>query len=150
MRVIVQPVGGAGDANHGQQLGGALAGLLVVHAQVQLERLGDLVADGQHRVQGGHWVLEDHGDLRPAQQTHLFRVELHQVPAAEYHRIGLDLAGRLGDQPHNREGVHTLAAAAFPHNAQGFALIQRVGDAIHGINRPLLRVKFGVEVLDLH
>ena len=38
-------------------------GLLAVHAQVEPQRLGDLAADPHDRVERGHRVLEDHGDL---------------------------------------------------------------------------------------
>ena len=36
---------------------------VLIHAHVGVQRLGDLPADGQDRVEGGHRVLEDHGDF---------------------------------------------------------------------------------------
>ena len=66
-----------------EQFSGARAGFLVVHAQMQLQRFGDLGADGQHRIQRGHRVLENHGDFRAAHQPHLFVRELQQVTPLE-------------------------------------------------------------------
>ncbi len=38
---------------------------------MDLERLGDLVADALDRVERGHRILEDHGDLGSPEATQL-------------------------------------------------------------------------------
>ena len=59
---------------------------------VDPHRLGDLAADGHRRVQRGHRVLEDHGDVVAANLAHLLFGQLHELPADQAHRA----AGRCG------------------------------------------------------
>ena len=62
---------GFGDVDQAQHLdrlgqrGGAAEPLM------QDQRFGDLMADGQHRVERGHRLLEDHRDLVAADLAHL-------------------------------------------------------------------------------
>ena len=68
-------------------------------AVVRAHRLGDLVADGEHRVQAGHRLLEDHRDAVAADVAHPREREIEQVLPVEY-----DLAG--GDAP--RRGTRRI------------------------------------------
>jgi hypothetical protein len=78
--VAVEAVLGVGHAHELEQLDHPLAGVVVGHLLVVgRDRLGDLVADGQHRVQRGHRVLEDHGDLLAPDLAHRLLVEVEQV-----------------------------------------------------------------------
>ena len=47
------------------------------------ERLHDLQADPEHRIERGHRLLEDHGDLAAADAAHLLVGELEQLAAVE-------------------------------------------------------------------
>ena len=64
VRVVVDAPLRARDADHAEQVDGALPGGGVPHVPVSLEALGDLAADGQDRVQARQRILEDHGDAR--------------------------------------------------------------------------------------
>ena len=67
---------------------------LLADALVQLHGLGDLVADGEHRVQRRHRLLEDHRDVVAADLRHLVLVERREVAALEEDaRAGRDPAG---------------------------------------------------------
>lgn len=101
-------------------------------------------------VKRGHRVLEDHRDLGPAHQPHFILGQLEQVAPTKDHFAIADLAGGLRNEAHNRERVYTLAAAAFSYYAEGFALVQRVGDSVHGVNGPFLSMKLRFEVFYLH
>ena len=59
------------------------------HALVQPQRLADLLADGQHRVQAGHRLLEDHRDRVAADVAHL---RLRTASAGRGRRSGCDPA----------------------------------------------------------
>src|SRR6266550_7055923 len=48
---------------HAERFGARLGGVL---ALMEADRLADLIADREHRIQRRHWLLEDHRDLRPA------------------------------------------------------------------------------------
>jgi hypothetical protein len=67
-------------------------------ALVQHQRLADLIADAEHRVQRGHRLLEDHADLVAADGAHLAVRHLQQVLALEAD-LASNLARRLGDEP---------------------------------------------------
>jgi hypothetical protein len=45
-------------------------------AVVRTHRLGDLIAHGEHRIEAGHRLLEDHRDAAAAQAAHLGRRQL--------------------------------------------------------------------------
>ena len=60
-----------GDAGAREQLDRRARACAAAAALVQLEHLGDLVADRVERVQRGHRLLEDHRDLAAADAAHL-------------------------------------------------------------------------------
>src|SRR5439155_1396425 len=63
MRVIVDATLRLRDPHHLEQLDRALCRCPAVHLQVQFEGFRELAADGQHRVEGSHRLLEDHAYL---------------------------------------------------------------------------------------
>ena len=62
---------GLGDADQAQHLDRARFGRRAVEALMQRERLGDLPADREHRVERRHRLLEDHRDVVAADVAHL-------------------------------------------------------------------------------
>ena len=78
--------------------------------------IGHLPADGQHRIQAGHGVLEDHGYLAAAHGPHGFRRQGQQVPALEVDSPSAN-AGIRSEQPYDRGDQGGLAAAAFADDA---------------------------------
>ena len=62
VRIERQRKAGTGHAHAVQRQPGLLQRLVAMQAQVQAQRLGDLVADGHQRVQRGHGFLKDHAD----------------------------------------------------------------------------------------
>ena len=66
-----------------QQLDRARARLLVGHAEMDLQRFGDLQPDGQDRVERGHRLLEDHRDVAAAEIAHMLVVEIEEDAAVE-------------------------------------------------------------------
>ena len=72
VRVLVDPLLGRRDADQAQHLDrrGARASRRP-DPLVEQDRLDDLVADGEDRVERGHRLLEDHRDLVAADLPHL-------------------------------------------------------------------------------
>src|SRR5437016_3543220 len=77
---------------------------------MQLERLGDLPADGEDRIQARHRVLEDHRDVVAADAPDLVVVHLQDVLTVEDDRALDDAAGGLRNETHQRE-----RGDRFPH-----------------------------------
>ena len=145
-----------------QHLDRLLARLGFVHVAVQQDRFDDLVADGVHRAERGHRLLEDHGDLAAADGAHLAAVwvQLGQVdrfrsalppfvPAARWKRIcpSTIRPGRV-DQLQDRVGRDALAAAAFAHHAERPAARHHQVDAIDRFDHAFIQEEIGLQAFD--
>ena len=148
MREAAQTLGGVGDPDHAQQLDGPRSSIGARHATVCPNGLDHLLLDGQHRVEAGHWVLEDHGHVATADLAQLGLRQTSQVLAVEDHPAALDPAGRLGQQPNDREVGHALAAAGLTDDPEPLALVQRKADPIDGVDRAVMGAELHDEVLD--
>src|SRR5579883_1839774 len=98
-----------------------------------LDHLDDLVAHREGRVERGHRLLKDHGDLVAAPLAHLRRLELEEVDALEQDLAAGNPARRPRDQAHDRERRHALAAAGFADDAESAASLQREAHAVDGV-----------------
>src|SRR5436853_7564867 len=99
----------AWNADAVEQLGGAEVRGLAVHAEVRLERLSELTADREHRIQARHRVLEDHRDLVTAQLPHLAILQLDEIASLEGRAAGLHPA-RARQEAEQRQRGDALAA----------------------------------------
>ena len=71
-----------GHAHALQGVAGDGHGLMPVHGLMEQDGFDDLAADGEHRVEAGHRLLEDHGDLVAADPSHIRLGQLQQVGRA--------------------------------------------------------------------
>ena len=83
VRIVVDAPLGIGDADQPEQLGRLGERRLLRDAAMDDERLGHLRADGHHRVERGHRLLEDHRDLGAAHLLHLALGQRGEVAPAE-------------------------------------------------------------------
>ncbi|KAG1448900.1 hypothetical protein G6F57_016741 [Rhizopus arrhizus] len=83
---------------------------------MQAQRLADLVAQGQHRIQARHRLLEDHGDAVAAQRAALAFRQRQQVLAFE--QDAARHAGMPRQQAQQGERGGGLAAAGFADERQ--------------------------------
>jgi hypothetical protein len=90
-------LGGPRDAYLVEQRDGLLGPIVRAGLGVSAEHVLDLVPDLADRVQRRPRVLEDHGDLPPAQVAHLALAGRAQVQAAEAHRAFGDAPGAVED-----------------------------------------------------
>jgi len=132
-----------------QHLDRLFKGLFFREALVELEGLLNLVSHCKNGVEGGHGLLEDHGDPIPPDLPHLILREGEKVLPLEQDLSGHHPSGRHGDKAKNGEGCHTLPASGLADNAQGFALGQSISDSVHGLRHPFIGEEVGLQVLDL-
>ena len=131
MRVFVEAAFRRGDAHALQSGDGAAAQCARGGAAVmRAHRLGDLVADGEHRIEAGHRLLKDHRDAIAANVAHLRQRQVEQVPTVEHDLTSGD-AARWRHQTHHRQRQHRLAAAGLTDDAERAATTDRDVDAIH-------------------
>ena len=132
VRVIMHAARGIGDLHQLQHLDGAGERLLLRQALVAAQALGDLLADGQHRIERGHRLLEDEADLLGADLVQFIAGERHQVAALEHDLALDDAARRHRDQFQDRHRRDGLAAAGFADDAERLALVDGDVDAVDG------------------
>ena len=146
VRVVPQPALGVGNTHQPQHLDRLGQRVFARQPLVQHDRLADLVADPQHRVERGHRLLEDHRDLVAADGAHRVGRQAGEVLALEPDRAADDAAGRIGHEAQDGERRHALAAAGFPDHAQGLAGTDRVGDAVDRPHRAAAREEVGAQI----
>ena len=119
-RVGVDLGAGVGNADLFQQGQGAGARLPLAHAHVQAQHLADLEADREHRIERGHRLLEDHGDVLAAQRAARGDRQLQQLAPLEAHaRIRIHERRVRRQQAHHRQRADRLAAARFSDQRHG-------------------------------
>ena len=73
VRILVDAAVRFGDADQAQHIDGFFPGRLLVELLVQNDGFHDLVADGEHRIQRSHRLLENHGNIIAANFAHFRR-----------------------------------------------------------------------------
>ncbi len=147
MRILFQPPRAVGDADELQQFERTRLGLCVCHLQVDEQRLHDLLADREHRVERGHRLLEDHRDVAAADRAHLVGGQFEQVAAFEQHAPLGHAAGGFRQQAHDGERRYRLAAAGFADDGDHFAALDRVGNAVDRVHDAARGVELDVQIL---
>jgi hypothetical protein len=70
MDIIVHALLRGGDAHQAQQFDHPLAGLSGGETEIVAQPIGDLRADWKDWIEGGHRLLEDHGDALATNGPH--------------------------------------------------------------------------------
>src|SRR6266568_3180568 len=83
VRVVGKALSGRWNLDLVEQLERRGIGLAAPHVAMIMQRLGDLEADGEHRVERGHWLLEDHRDAVAANLAHRLLVEPDEIAACK-------------------------------------------------------------------
>ena len=149
MGILLIAALGVGNSHVGQQFEGALfcfggGNFLVVEGKSLL----DLLADGLQGVEGGHGVLEDHGDALAADgDPFLFLLELGEIHPAVFDGAVVDPAVVV-QKTHKGLGEHRLAGAGLAHDGEAFALVQIQADAADGVEHLAPQAELDVQVFD--
>src|SRR5882672_8350719 len=101
---------------------------------MQLQHLGNLIADGEHRVERRHRLLEHNRDVLAADVAQDFDRFSEQIAAAEF-----DPAVRADDcvlrqQAHDRHGRNALARSRFAYQRNGRIFRNVEADPAYGID----------------
>ena len=148
MRIVVEAPLAVGNADELQELDRTPACRGLVEPLMDHQVLGDLLADGEHRVERGHGVLEDHSDPVPANLGHLLFGQREQVAVAEKHAPAADLPGWV-DEPQDRERGHALAGAGLADDAEDLAGLDGEREAVHGFEQTGAQPEMSAQVLNL-
>ena len=123
MRILLVAALRVGDADLGQHLDGGLLSLRALQTLMVLDALLDLLADFLQRVQAGHRVLHDHGDLLAAHAQPVLLGELGHIAAFEHNGAAGDLTVGI-QHTHKGLGEYGLARTGLAHDGKGLAFVQ--------------------------
>ena len=104
------------------------------HVEVGQNALGDLVADGEHRVETGHGVLKDHPDPAPADLAQRLAAEGEQLGVSQAHVAGGIDHARGRHQLQDGQTGETLPTAGLAHQRERAAALEREAHAVHRRN----------------
>src|SRR5256886_330322 len=104
---------------------------------MQPDRLADLIANRENRIQRGHRLLKDHGDLVAANLTHLLVVEFEEIAPLIENFATDDAFGRRGYEAHDGKRSHALAAARLSYEAERLAFTDLEAHAVDGAHLAL-------------
>ena len=128
-----------------EQLHGALPRVVLAPVRVVREhRLGDLVTDGQDRVQRRHRVLEDHRHVAAADLAKPLLPQLQQVLTLE-DRLALGDPGARA-QPEDGQHRDALAGARLADDAEHLARLEVVGDVRDCLDDAVLGLELDCQI----
>ena len=131
MRVSEGDARGLGQADAAEQADGLGESGAGRHAAMEAQRLGDLMSDRLQGVERRHRLLEDHRDAVAAPAAELGFGEAEELVPLEPDRAGRPRV--LGQETHQRQRHHRLAAARFADDAEDAATLEGEADAAqHG------------------
>jgi hypothetical protein len=148
VRVAVDAAARVRDADEAEHLDRAVARLGLADLVVGPVRLDQLVADLVEGVQRRERVLEDHRDLPAAHLAHVGVARVEQVHPVERDRPADARVARARQAHHGHRG-HRLARAGLADDAQRLPALDRVADAVDGLDDAVLGLEMDLEVLDL-
>src|SRR5580698_2196134 len=102
---------------------------MAIEFKVLLQRFDKLRADGQHRIERGHRVLEHDRERSGAKLAQAFGIKSREILPLEHHAAGK--LGLLWQQLQDGARQHGLAAAGLADNAEGAAGADLQIDSIH-------------------
>ncbi len=120
VRIGAQALGRRRYAHLPQQVQRALPRFGRPDRQMGPDRLFDLVADREQRIEAGQRVLENRADLAASNLVHCRRRKIVDPPAFEQDLAGSNSGGRR-QKLHHRGTGHRFASTAFADDAQGLA-----------------------------
>ena len=136
------------DADQIQQLHGAVRRLLSGDLLLLSDRLHDLLADGDRRVERGERILKHHGAVSAADMPHLPLGTVRDILAADRHAAALD-EGILRQQVHDRLAQHGLSAAGLADQTEDFSCVYSKIHAANGLHLALRRAEAHRQILQL-
>src|SRR5262245_14343338 len=108
----------------------------IAMAEMMDRHFGELLLDGEERVQRSHRILENHRDPLAADLRKRVVVESQEVLMLIENRAAAgDATGRLRNQPEQREMGDGLSRATFADDAKRFPAAQFIREPIDGAER---------------
>ena len=114
---------------------------------MQVQHLGDLLADLHNGVQGRQGVLEDQTDALATDLVEIILGDLGQVHAVIEDLAGFD-DGIVGQDAQNSLDTDRLTGAGFAHDGQRLAPVKIKADAADSLHQAAVSTEIDPQVLD--
>src|SRR5664280_916373 len=150
MRVLAKTPFGLRDTYEMNHLDGTLLRLSAIDLLMQGNGFTNLISNSVDRIERRHGLLEDHGDLVAPYRTHLFFIFLQEVFPMEEYLAFNDLARRIRNESHDREGRNRFSTARLAHQTYNLSSVDRQVNTIHGRNNTVLCVEERAQILDIN
>src|SRR5664280_2202059 len=141
MRVLAEAPFGLGDADQVKHLDRSLLRLSVIDLLMQGNGFTDLITNRVNRIERCHRFLEDHRDFVAAYHAHLFFILLEKVFPMEEDLASDDLARRIRNEAHDREGCNGFSTTGLAHQTYNLSPVNRQINTIHGRNNAVLCIE---------
>jgi hypothetical protein len=129
--IVVEAGGGIGEGDSRHGFEDAVADLAAGEiAMVGADRFGNLLADGEDGIEGGHGLLKDHGEVAAAEAADGFRGKGEEIAAVVVDGAGD--GGRGIEEAEYGEGSDGFAGSGFADEAEGFAGSDGEGEVADG------------------
>lgn len=119
--IVVDAGFGGRDADLLEEIDGGAVRVGFAEPLVQAEYGADLVADAEDGVEGGHGLLENHGNVVTADFAHFGLRERDQILTVEEYFSVDDFSRWIGNESEDGEGGHAFSAAGFAYEGEGLA-----------------------------
>ena len=130
-----------------QKLDNASLDLFGASCAMQLQYFADLPRDRMQRIERGHWLLEDHGDLGASNLAQACLTAGQKILALEQH-LALHLGG-AAEQTHDRESGNGFAGAQLADKRHRGSAFQRKGNAVDGDSLGAALPEANLEITDV-
>src|ERR1035437_147038 len=123
MRVLAEAPFGLGDADQVKHLDRSLLRLSIIDLLMQGNGLTDLITNRVNRIERCHGFLEDHRDFVAAYHAHLLFILLEKIFPMEEDLASDDLARRIRNEAHDREGCNGFSTTRLTHQAYNLSSV---------------------------
>ncbi|MNZ76717.1 hypothetical protein D3C78_952340 [compost metagenome] len=147
MRIFIETRCGRGNTDLFEKADRFGPGIRFRHGLMAQQGLGNLVADGEERIETGHRLLKDHRNLVAPHLPHGVFGKRQQVASAEQD-FALNPAAFTIQQPHDGERGNTFARSAFTDDCDRLARPNIEGNITHHGFPAAIHVKGRGEVAD--
>src|SRR5262245_1313741 len=147
VRVAIETFAGRRKPHLTQEPDCALARLVGRNVEVREDRLHELAADRQQRIEARQRILENGADVPAAQSAHGLRRQGIDASACKQN-LPAGLAQRWVEQPDDGRSGERLAGPRLANQAQHFAGCDLEGDVVDGNERTAPRADLHAQVLD--
>ena len=148
VRIAPKPRLRFGNADLGEHFEGPLASGGAGEPAMQQQDFADLLFDGVQRIERGHRLLKDDGDVVAAHAPHLALRERQQIVALEGDAAGRMIRRRVGQELEDRQRGDRFAGAGFADQRHSLALADVERDAIDRERLPRACAESDGEIAD--